>query len=313
MTFKEYMHVEKFGNEEVEGIELGKVYVFPKLDGTNASTWIDSLGLVNAGSRTRQLSKDSDNAGFYRWVTREFDSAEAGKTPIWQFHYKYPHYRLFGEWLVPHTFKGYRQDAWKNFYVFDVFNDETEQYLSYEVYKPLVESFGITYIPPLATIKNGDYGAFLKFLEGNFFLIPDGGDPGEGIVLKNYDWQNRFGRQVWAKIIRNEFKELHARTMGAPDVNAGLMNEERIITRVVTTALVDKTLSKITNAKRTATEDPPFEKKDIPQLFERVFYDIIKEELWDAWKEIGFVSINGKTLKALAINKIKELKPEIFK
>ena len=37
MSFRQYMHIERFGNEEVLGIELGESYVFPKLDGTNAS------------------------------------------------------------------------------------------------------------------------------------------------------------------------------------------------------------------------------------------------------------------------------------
>ena len=34
MEFQKYMHVERLGKEEVEGITSGKCYVFPKLDGT---------------------------------------------------------------------------------------------------------------------------------------------------------------------------------------------------------------------------------------------------------------------------------------
>ncbi|KKL61905.1 hypothetical protein LCGC14_2190600, partial [marine sediment metagenome] len=34
---------------------------------------------------------------------------------------------------------------------------------------------------------------------------------GEGIVLKNYQWENRWGEQPWAKIVRNEFKEENKR------------------------------------------------------------------------------------------------------
>jgi hypothetical protein len=37
------MHIEKFGNTGVEGIELGECYVFPKLDGTNSSLWFQEL------------------------------------------------------------------------------------------------------------------------------------------------------------------------------------------------------------------------------------------------------------------------------
>lgn len=36
MQFKKYIHLEKYGTTETQGIELGTAYVFPKLDGTNA-------------------------------------------------------------------------------------------------------------------------------------------------------------------------------------------------------------------------------------------------------------------------------------
>ncbi len=102
--------------------------------------------------------------------------------------------------------------------------------------------------------------------------------------------------------------------MGAPEINTGKMNEERILEQTLSVHLIDKIISKIQGQEGKFFEHHvPFNKKDIPQLFERVFYDIITEELWDSWKEIGFATINGKTLKALIINKIKELKPEIFK
>lgn len=41
MKFNKYQHVEKLGNKEVEGINIGTCYVFPKIDGTNASIWND--------------------------------------------------------------------------------------------------------------------------------------------------------------------------------------------------------------------------------------------------------------------------------
>ena len=42
MQFTKYQHLERLGTTEVEGIEVGEVYVFPKLDGTNASVWVDA-------------------------------------------------------------------------------------------------------------------------------------------------------------------------------------------------------------------------------------------------------------------------------
>ncbi len=297
--FRQYMHIEKFGNTEVEGIELGQVYVFPKLDGTNASTWLinGTEYYLGFGSRTRHLA-NSDNAGFATWGNKH--------DGLNQFHTKHRYLRLYGEWLVPHTFKGYREDAWRRFYVFDVYDDTSEMYLPYDVYKPLLDEFGLDYIPPLATVKNGRYEHFMEFLAKNRYLCPDEGDPGEGIVIKNYDFYNKFGDQVWAKLIRQEFKDEHHKVMGAPDINTGLLNEDRIVQSVVSTHLVDKTIEKIKESKG------GWSSKNIPELFERVFYDVVKEELWDQWKELKFGTINGKTLKALTIQKIKQLKPELF-
>ena len=65
--FIKYMHLERLGTTEVEGIEVGLTYVFPKLDGTNGSVWMVDDNLM-AGSRNRVLSAGSDNAGFYAWV-----------------------------------------------------------------------------------------------------------------------------------------------------------------------------------------------------------------------------------------------------
>ena len=303
-SFKEYTHIGRFGNEEVEGIELGEVYVFPKIDGTNSSLWFDTnqSPMLRGGSRTRELSLESDNAEFYK--KHVVDGLH------WDFLAKNQNLRLFGEWLVPHSFKGYREDAWGKFYVFDVYNDETEQYLSYTAYQPLLEEFGITYIPPLAIIRNGDYARFLKYVAENYFLCPDGGEPGEGIVIKNYDYQNKFSHQCFAKIVRQEFKELNTRSMGAPEINMGLMNEERILNKCLSTALIDKTIEKML---WTDGEDKHgWNSKMIPELFGRVYYDLIKEELFDALKEINYGNINFKTLKAVMINHIKKMKPELF-
>lgn len=305
MTFRKYMHLEKFGNEEVEGIELGRVYVFPKIDGTNASVWTEKgeFGYsVRAGSRTRELSEDSDNAGFCEWVHSDRDAAQELRL----FCLSYPQLYVYGEWLVPHTFKGYRQDAWKRLYVFDVYNSETDQYLSYDDYKPLLDEFGIEYIPPLAVVNNGSYENFLNFLDKNKYLCPDDGEPGEGVVLKNYDYYNKFGRQVWAKIIRQEFKDAHNKAMGAPEINASKMNEERILDKALTQAFLDKEVAKLVNYEH------GWDSKLIPKLFGVVYYTLIKEELWECLKEINFGAVNFKTLKALMIMRIKQMRKDLF-
>ena len=70
MNFKEYQHIERFGTDEVEDIEIGICYIFPKIDGTNSSIWLDN-GELKGGSRKRVLSLENDNAGFYAYASQK--------------------------------------------------------------------------------------------------------------------------------------------------------------------------------------------------------------------------------------------------
>lgn len=200
MKFEEYQHVERFGSQEVDGIDIGRCYIFPKLDGSNGSVWT-ALGSgdgsrFKAGSRKRQLDIDSDNQGFAKYIDQH-----SGIKRLLQYGY----FRLFGEWLVPHTLKEYRDDVWRKFYVFDIMNHEGK-YFTFDEYKPILDFYGVDYITPLEVINNPTHGDLMRVMDQNTFLMKDG-YVGKGIVIKNYDFVNKYGRVVWAKMVRNEFKD----------------------------------------------------------------------------------------------------------
>ncbi|MFB5758950.1 RNA ligase family protein [Paenibacillus medicaginis] len=301
MEFKKYQHLERYGTDEVEGIELGECLVFPKLDGTNGSVWLDNEGNVKAGSRNRELSLEKDNAGFYTHVL--------SNEKIINYLREHPTHRLYGEFLVPHTLKTYRDDAWRKFHIFDVCIDKDEEsveYIPYDVYKPLLEEFDLEYISPLCVIKNGSYEYFVKSLETNNFLIKDGEGKGEGVVIKNYDFYNRYKRQTWAKIVTSEFKEKHYKAMGAPEIKPKEMIEQQIIDEFLTAAFIDKEYAKIVH------ENEGWKGQYIPMLFGRVFSELVKEETWNFIKKYKNPKIDFKTLHTLAVNKVKIHKKEIF-
>ena len=54
MSFEKYQHVCKIGTDEVENLENGLCYIYPKLDGTNTTCWFED-GEVKVGSRNREL------------------------------------------------------------------------------------------------------------------------------------------------------------------------------------------------------------------------------------------------------------------
>ncbi len=305
--FIPYLHVEKYGNDEVQGIELGELYVFPKLDGTNASAWAVAEDTAQwdyrLGSRTRELSLTSDNAGFYA-SARDSERDGLGFRLL-RFFNAHPHLRLYGEWLVPHTLTTYRDEVWKRFWIFDVFNNETNRYLAYPEYQSLMDEYQFDYIPPLRIVKNGTYEYFIDVLGKNDFFIRDGAGVGEGIVLKNYNFSNRFGNIAFAKIVTSEFKEQNHRTMGAPSSEKSL-TEENICETFITQAMVDKIYAKI------MVDNNGWNSKYIPRLLETTYHDLIIEEMYNAQKVFKNCTVNFGTLRHFAISRVKELLPHVF-
>lgn len=292
MEFKKYQHVERFGTIETEGIENGMCYVFPKIDGTNAQLWWN--GELCAGSRNRELVVGADNAGFYEWAKKQ--------TVFKDFFAEYPNLRLYGEWLVPHTLRTYEESAWRNFYVFDVMDGD--EYIPYDEYSKLLEKYGIEYIPPICKVENPTYERLIAQLEKNDYLIEDGKGTGEGIVIKNYDYRNKFGRIVWAKIVTNEFKAKH-RKKDVTEVKEAKIIEQEIVEKFITKSLVEKEFAKI-NA------EAGWSSKFIPRLLSTVFYCLVKEESWNFIKEFKNPTIDFKRLQYFTNSKVKELIPHLF-
>lgn len=294
--FTKYVHLERLGTTEVEGIEIGLTYVFPKLDGTNAQVWLEG-DTVMAGSRNRVLEASSDNAGFFAWVKEQKELKE--------YLQKYPHHTLYGEWLVPHSLKTYQDWAWRRFYIFDVLDRTTGAFLHYENYKGALAEGGLDYLAPLAQIRNGTLENFLTCLEKNVTLIKEGQGIGEGIVIKNYNWQNKFGRVTWAKLISNAFKETHHKAMGAPLIG-GKIVEDDIVDVFVTEHLVKKTYHKI------VTENDGWSSSYIPRFLGMVWYDLITEEIWEILKKHKNPKIDFGALNRLTTAKVKTIMPELF-
>ena len=295
--FKSYMHVEKYGNDEVQGIELGTCYIFPKIDGTNGSVWL-SDGEVCAGARKRKLLIDNDNRGFLAFIRAEKIYKE--------FLTEYPNLRLFGEWLVPHTLKAFRDIAWDKFYVFDVFDDDNEQYLDYETYRDMLKDFDIPYIPAQAVITNAAYDNLLREVKINKYLLQEDAEFGEGIVIKNYDYRNKYGRLCYAKIVSNVFKDKHIDEMGTPHKAGTKIIEQDIVDKFLTPDIIDKVYAKICN------DQSGWNSKYIPRLLCTVYHDFVTEELWSIINKYKNPAIDFGRLYQLIIYEIKQQKRELF-
>jgi hypothetical protein len=331
--YRQYDHVERLGNERIDDILLGTVYVFPKLDGTNAVIWMDQeSGEIKAGSRRRELGEhpetgeDRENHGFNAWVQEHRSIFEAMILDLGKQHV------LYGEWLIPHTIKGYRDDAWRNFYLFDVYDTELEKYVSYDVYAPFAEAHGVRFIEAQAIAKNPTVDTLRKQVDANTYLMRDGEGLGEGIVLKNYDWANKHGSQPWGKLVRNEFREENRREFGTNELSDGSHVEEEIVDHYVDRMFVQKELGKIRLSVMDKDEFLEFEfmtphadtddffrkvesnhrSEIIPRLLQAVFCELVREECWDFVKKHKNPTIDFKKLRSFCERATKRHASEVF-
>lgn len=93
--YKSYTHVLRIDKDEVQGILCGNVVVMPKLDGTNACLFMKD-GTVHAGSRTREINMNKDNANFCKTLTL---NGEKEFPQIIQYLESHPDHIVYGEWL----------------------------------------------------------------------------------------------------------------------------------------------------------------------------------------------------------------------
>lgn len=295
MSWIKYQHVARFGTTETDGIENGICYIFPKLDGTNGSLWWDDG--IQAGSRNRHLSPTADNHGFLgaSMLDERYEKLFQQK----------PHWRLFGEWLVPHTIKTYREDAWRRFYVFDVTVtvDSEINYVHPVHYQPVFDDLNIDYIPFTHVIENPSEEQLRKIADANTYLLKDG-EVGEGIVIKNYNYRNKWGRITWAKIVRSEFKGRAVKSTGATVMQREQAVEQAIVDLYVTEALVLKELAKIENLE----DGKPIQ----PRLLSTVYHAILTEETWNFVKKFKNPVIDFKRLQKLTEYQTKQYAPQYF-
>jgi len=269
----------------------------------NASVWLAPDGTLRAGSRNRTLSLEEDNHGFCEWVQatgREACLAALAALP------KGAH--IFGEWLVPHTLKTYRAEAWRRFYVFDVAvpGGDGYRFLPYVDYANACAPTGLDLVHPLGVVNHPTVEKLQAFVGSNTYLIADGAGAGEGVVVKRYNYRNRFGRTVWAKVVRNEFKESNRLAFGPATVDLAPPFEARLAD-----AMPPEIAHKVV-AKLRAANDGTFNSRMIPQLLGTVWHDFVTEELWEILKRHKNPTINFAVLQRHVYAAVKRHVPELF-
>lgn len=290
IPFRPYMHVERLGTDEVEGILQGHCVISTKLDGTNTAVWLDD-GVLRVGGRRFIYTPEQDNAGCAKFIYAQQN--------IRDYLEKHPTHILYGEFLVKQSIRTYVPTAWHKLYVFDVYDVERQKYLPYEEYVDGLKAFSIPYIPPIAIIDNPTQEDLERCLGECDFL--NAGNPGEGIVIHNVDYKNKYGRTTFAKIVRKEYKQ-HKYTK---DINKKTV-EEAIVEKFCTDEFVEKEFQKL------VTQMGGWNTKYIGRLLGTVYHTFIEEECWHMLKAFKNPTINFSLLNRLVVDKVKEVKNDLF-
>ena len=301
--FRKYEHVERFDSPEVDGILSGRCYIFPKLDGTNASIWMDCNGDILCGSRNRELSRESDNAGFCNWMYSDGEEQQA----IVDFLDENNYMRLYGEWMGEDRFVGhikdYDEDALGLFAIFDVYDEINKRYVPFDDAYEAFAFYGLEryLIPPMKIVDNPTMADVENAASENSYMLKSANHRGEGVVVKNYSFRNIYGRYAMAKLVLEEYRQ-EVRKSKKVSLDPGAV-EQSIVDAFLTDSEMSKAVQKVST--RFGQDFSTSAKGHVPMYLNLCFKDSILDEC-AAWvKKFKVKTVDFSVLRALAYDKAR--------
>lgn len=303
--FRKYTHIEPITSEETMGLFNGTVYIEPKIDGSNCCVWWD--GQLHLGKRNSELT--SDDKGMHH----AYEGISADNAVI-QLAKNNPDWIIYGEFLQPMHIRYYNKEAYYKFYVFDVFSLKYNSYIEPALWQEEARRSGCNIIPVLAKFDafkehEGDHNpeTWEEYIKLNRFLLPEGEEyKPEGIVFKNYNFLNKYGRyQVFGKIVTDAYK----RGPKTKKIDQKQKEEDSMFRMALEYYPEEITVKVVEDLTGTNND---WNKRLIPDLIKRCYHDFITESIWDiVVKEKNPVIDFKQLLKGIA-SVIKRQKPELF-
>lgn len=257
---KKYMSVVRLGHKTTENVlQPGDpIIIQEKLDGANGSFKLEE-GEILAFSRNERLTEQNNLQGFYEW-TQTLDANQLRSDVVY-----------FGEWLTKHKIN--YGDLTKQFFLFDLYDVEKEKYIHFTEVKKEAERLKLNLIP---VFYEGEYQS-LEHLESFIGQTALGVKKGEGIVVKNVDYQDVYGKQLFVKLVIDAFKEVQRiKKPRDPNVQSA---EIEAVQSVLTRARVEKWIYKLIDEGALQAN---FVMQDmamiLKQITSRIVDDIMQEE-----------------------------------
>lgn len=305
MQYHPFLHVERIDSDECAGLLNGQVYITPKIDGTNSCIFYDKdKNKIVCGSRKRTLSADNDNAGFAAWFAAQtHPEAQLLK----EFVENNTNLQVFGEWLGSTKFIGHIKDystySLGELHIFDIYDFDQEKYLHYNDIYFLLREFGIEnyLVPLLAVLDDPSMEEIAEVAEHNHYLLENANHPGEGVVCRNYDFINKYGRYTVGKLVREEYKQKKSEKKKQPSQEGEI--ETNIVELYVTDAEITKAIEKATVLQGEWNKK---NSKCISTCIQLVWHDSVLEEMPDIVKKFKNPTINFRILNAATISKVRQ-------
>lgn len=269
MTFIKYPKIKHLGDKETLGLfSPGPVVVQEKIDGANFAFFIEN-DTINFSKRSSNLTdgetlqKNKDKSTKWLAITSIMEVYQKNPEKFKKNLY------YFGESMQKHTLA---YDDIPGFVGFDVYDLETHEVLDWKIAKKAFESLGLPFIH-VHFEKDGSeitVGELKELIKTSTYRKGEA----EGVIIKRYDKKNVYGRQLYGKILAEQFHEIKSR----PDSEKVLAADEiKIANEYATSARIEKIIHKLHD------DGHEIEMPMMKILFKEVTKDILEEEILDIY------------------------------
>lgn len=299
---KQYPKIYYLGHKENEGITEGhpRLNITEKIDGSNMRFWLADGGIHFGTHKTILGSLEMILEAHKKHMHRQAAQLVVDQIDADDLN---PDYTYFVEMMmIKHTLVyedvppivGF--DIWMEVEPpgWDKHEGSRGRFMQFDVAQKEFERLGVPTIPVLYDGKDHWRYDQLKALIGDSHY----GGKAEGIAIKSYDRFNRWGRQLFAKIVRDEFKEKLKATWGQKKF---VGPEGNIVQTYCLPARIVKMILKLRD------EGHEVAMELMKQLPRRVFDDMVEEN----WREIVYIRqpIDFKAVRRLLAKKcVSELR-----
>jgi len=247
---KKFPKVKSIGHRNNSGmLKEGEIIIKEKLDGANfrfTVNKVDGEYKLFFGSRN-VVYKIGDEPDYEENVDSRFKAAikhvRDNVDPERVADVFGTQYTFFGENMVKHSLE-YDWDNTPQFIGFDIYNHDTEEYLSTESAYSFFNSLGLETAPIIARMdsENFDPEEFDPAQESEY---RDGA--GEGVVIINTDMEenDRSGFSTRAKMVTEEFEEKHDQTSDSNHQDQQPDGHTKIANKYATDARIKKHVHKM--------------------------------------------------------------------